>query len=161
LDLSESGIGTLLSETIAEEDEDAESSDNHDDKDYGRGIEVIRARSLIKAQGAIKALPRELSIRNADDDDITKYSLDDQNMPTYHLEAAEMRDAYNARGLYTGFVSRKHQVPHGEGIMNYHLKGRGYEGEWVMGHWHGYGKIRSANGDIYEGPVQNDLRIGM
>lgn len=29
-----------------------------------------------------------------------------------------------------------------------------------MGHWHGYGTIRNAFGDIYRGQVVNDLREG-
>jgi MORN repeat len=161
-DVLESGLPRRNFATLIEEaDENVDATDDHDANFFGCAMEEIRTRrSLIKAQGTIKALPRELSIRNAEDDDVTKYSVDDSNMPTYYLEASEMRDAYNARGLYTGCVSRKQQVPHGKGMMNYHLQGRSYEGDWVMGHWHGYGKIRCANGDLYEGSVNNDLREG-
>lgn len=116
-------------------------------------------RVLHKAKGAIKALPRELSIFNSDGDDVTKYSIDD-DMPTYELDKTEMRDAYNARGIYTGTVSRAEQMPHGRGRMEYHIQGRCYDGEWVRGHWHGIGCIKNAKGDIYEGEVVNDLREG-
>lgn len=161
-DVLESGVGTVLSESIAEEEEE-----NEDDAESDGGVvegqkdgsDIGGRGGLRQVKGAIKALPRELSIFNSDDDDVTKYSIDD-NMPTYHLESTEMRDAYNARGLYTGSVARKLQLPHGRGIMKYHHQGRSYEGEWVHGHWHGMGRIRNANGDIYEGQVVNDLRDG-
>ena len=163
-DVLESGVGTVLTDSIAEEDDDddedinAKTDEPESDDSVVEGPEGSR-RGLHKAKGAIKALPRELSIFNADDDDVTKYSMDD-NMPTYHLESTEMRDAYNARGLYTGSVSRKQQMPHGRGKMKYHHQGRSYEGDWVFGHWHGMGGIRNANGDVYEGQVVNDLREG-
>lgn len=115
-------------------------------------------RVIDTTKGPIKALPRELSIFNSDDDDVTKYSNCDDL--TYHLEAVEMRDAYNARGIYTGSVSRKDQLPHGMGSMKYHLQGRSYEGHWFYGHWHGLGKIINANGDVYVGLVVKDLREG-
>jgi hypothetical protein len=165
-DASENFAGTALPGVIVEGDEDVDSSEDNDGRYVGWNHggarnEVISRKNLGKAQGTIKALPRELDIRNADDDDVTKYSLDDRIMPSYHLDGAEMRDAYNARGIYSGSVSRKHQVPHGKGIMSYHMQGKSYSGDWVMGHWHGQGRIRNANGDVYEGPVINDLRIGM
>lgn len=150
-DVLESGVGTLITESIIETGEE-EASDDDEGNSSSR-------RCLNKTKGAIKALPRELSIFNSDDDDVTRYSIDD-NMPTYHLESEEMRDAYNARGLYTGSVSRSEQMPHGRGRMKYHHQGRSYEGDWVSGHWHGLGKIQNANGDVYEGEVQNDLREG-
>jgi hypothetical protein len=169
-DKLESGVGTILSESIVEEEDEgggetSEQSKIGDDADSDEGVvegndESNSRRGLNKAKGAIKALPRELSIFNSEDDDVTKYSMDD-NMPTYHLESpTEMRDAYNARGLYTGSVSRSQQMPHGRGRMKYHHQGRGYEGDWVFGHWHGIGRIQNANGDVYEGQVQNDLREG-
>lgn len=118
-----------------------------------------RTRRVIDTtKGPIKALPRELSIFNSEDDDVTKYSCCEDL--TYHLEGVEMRDAYNARGIYTGTVSRKDQVPHGMGCMKYHMQGRIYEGHWFYGHWHGLGKIINANGDVYVGLVVKDLREG-
>ena len=114
---------------------------------------------LKSSRGAIKALPRELSIANNDDDDeVTKYSIDDGH-PTFEMDKTEMRDAYNARGLYTGTVSKKQQMPHGKGTMEYHLAGRIYQGDWHQGHWHGKGIIRTAEG-VYEGEVRNDLKEG-
>lgn len=71
--------------------------------------------NLRSSNGAIKALPRELSIFNSESDDVTKYSTDDGKLVT--LEKTEMRDAYNARGLYTGQVNRKEQLPDGKGTM--------------------------------------------
>lgn len=120
---------------------------------------ALKVAGLKSSRGAIKALPRELSIANDDDDEVTKYSVDDGN-PTFEMEKTEMRDAYNARGLYTGTVSRKQQLPHGKGTMEYHLAGRIYSGDWHMGHWHGRGVIRTSEG-VYEGEVFNDLKEGV
>jgi hypothetical protein len=138
---------------------ECEDSEGEDEDDEEEEVEQGRRKMINTSRGAIKALPRELSIFNSDDDDVTKYSIDD-GMPTYDLEKTEMRDAYNARGLFTGTVSRPEQMPHGRGIMEYHHAGRSYDGEWHMGHWHGIGIIRNANGDVYEGQVVNDLKDG-
>lgn len=117
-----------------------------------------RKSTFNKTNGTIKALPRELSIFNSDDDDVTKYS--NEKPPIFTLQKSEMRDAYNARGIYTGSISRASQMPHGKGKMEYHHQGRSYDGDWVQGHWHGKGIIKNANGDVYEGDVVNDLREG-
>jgi hypothetical protein len=149
----ESGEGYQLDEAILEGDEEEE-------RDGGGRLSNGSGRRLIKAtNGAIKALPRELSIYNSPDDDVTKYSIEG-GMSTCELEKTEMRDAYNARGLYTGAISRKEQMPHGRGRMEYHHQGRVYDGDWHMGHWHGYGIIHNAPGDVYEGKVVNDLKEG-
>mmetsp|Transcript_113567 Transcript_113567/g.169856 ORF Transcript_113567/g.169856 Transcript_113567/m.169856 type:complete len:389 (+) Transcript_113567:203-1369(+) len=134
-----------------------------DEESEARGSSMsrpgIKGAGLKSSKGAIKALPRELSIANDDDDEVTKYSIDD-GTPTFEMDKTEMRDAYNARGLYTGTVSRKQQMPHGKGTMEYHLAGRIYQGDWHMGHWHGKGIIRTAEG-VYEGEVVNDLKEGI
>jgi hypothetical protein len=153
--LLESGIGTLLEGSIMEE----EAEDDEEEEEEESEPVVSRRRVLQTAKGAIKALPRELSIFNSEDDDVTKYSIDD-GMSTYELEKTEMRDAYNARGLYSGTVSRAEQMPHGRGRMEYHHQGRCYEGDWHMGHWHGAGMIRNAVGDVFNGQVVNDLKEG-
>lgn len=145
----ESGLGTKLDSRIMEGNEEGDGEDS----DTGRE----KRRVLRSSNGAIKALPRELSIINSDSDDVTKYS---KSSGVFKLESAEMRDAYNARGLYTGAISRKEQMPHGKGRMDYHLQGRFYEGDWNMGHWHGFGVIRNSQGDFYRGQVVNDLREG-
>ena len=80
-----------------------------------RTAETLVPGNLRSSNGAIKALPRELSIFNSESDDVTKYSIDDCKLVT--LEKTEMRDAYNARGLYTGQVNRKEQLPDGKGMM--------------------------------------------
>jgi hypothetical protein len=148
-DILELGIGTRLDSKIMEGNEDGDGEDS----DMGK-----EKRNLLRSsKGAIKALPRELSIINSDSDDVTKYSRASGN---FRLEKAEMRDAYNARGIYTGDISRKEQMPHGKGRMDYHLQGRFYEGDWNMGHWHGFGIIRNSYGDYYRGQVVNDLREG-
>jgi hypothetical protein len=145
----ESGIGTRLDSKIMEGNE----NDDGEDLDVGK-----EKRNLVRSsKGAIKALPRELSIINSDSSDVTKYS---NASGPFRLEKSEMRDAYNARGLYTGEISRKEQMPHGKGRMDYHLQGRFYEGDWNMGHWHGFGIIRNHYGDYYRGEVNNDLREG-
>lgn len=126
---------------------------------------------------AIKALPRELSIANHlnylnDDDDDVKNDNDrrgdveqKQQSEKYEVVNTEFFDAYNSRGIYTGTVQRATQMPHGKGKMVYHkggsAGGRYYDGDWHVGHWHGYGIIRDADGDIYEGQVVNDLKEGI
>lgn len=148
--LLESKVGIGLDFELIEGSEEGNSDpDGVNDKGQGAAFKM--------AKGAIKALPRELSIINSDSDDITKYSRSSGN---FRLESAEMRDAYNARGIYSGEISRKVQMPHGRGRMNYHLQGRFYEGDWNMGHWHGFGIIRNAFGDYYRGQVVNDLKEG-
>jgi hypothetical protein len=107
---------------------------------------------------AIKALPRELSIFNSEDDDITCYSEDEG---TYEVRNMDMRDAFNYRGVYTGTVSsRRSLMQHGRGIMRYQFGGRSYEGDWCRGHWHGQGIMRNAHGDVYKGQLVNDLKEG-
>jgi len=126
---------------------------------------------------AIKALPRELSIENHsnylndDDDDSKNYgdTCDDSEQKyqseKYEVVNTEFIDAYNSRGIYSGTVQRATQMPHGKGKMVYHkggnIGGRYYDGDWHVGHWHGYGIIREADGDIYEGQVVNDLKEGI
>ncbi|KAG7357995.1 MORN repeat-containing protein [Nitzschia inconspicua] len=129
---------------------------------YAQDDDAAMANSRGKFQSdkaAIKALPRELSIYNNDDDDVTKYSIDD-GQPTYLVEKSEFRDAYNVRGIYTGTIHRSSGMPHGFGKMVYHLGGRYYEGDWHMGHWHGKGIFRNQEGDVYEGHMVNDLKEG-
>lgn len=130
---------------------------NRDEGDPPKARDNEKAKAFKSAKGAIKALPRELSIINSDSDDVTIYSL---SSGIFRLVKSDMRDAYNARGLYTGEVSRKQHLPHGFGRMDYKLQNRFYEGDWNMGHWHGCGTIRNAFGDIYRGQVVNDLREG-
>jgi hypothetical protein len=124
------------------------------------GTKMANGRGKFKSdKAAIKALPRELSIYNNDDDDVTKYSVDD-GQPTYLVEKCEFRDAYNVRGIFTGSIHRASGMPHGFGKMVYHLGGRYYEGDWFMGHWHGKGIFRNQEGDVYEGHMVNDLKEG-
>lgn len=125
------------------------------------GSKMVNGRGKFKSdKAAIKALPRELSIYNNDDDDVTKYSIDD-GQPTYLVEKCEFRDAYNVRGIFSGSIHRSSGMPHGFGKMVYHLGGRYYEGDWFMGHWHGKGIFRNQEGDVYEGHMVNDLKEGM
>jgi hypothetical protein len=124
------------------------------------GAKTTNCRGKFKTdKAAIKALPRELSIYNNEDDDVTKYSVDD-GQPTYLVEKCEFRDAYNVRGVFTGSIHRASGMPHGFGKMVYHLGGRYYEGDWFMGHWHGKGIFRNQEGDVYEGHMVNDLKEG-
>ena len=125
---------------------------------------------------AIKALPRELSILNhsnylnddhdsKDDDDNYGDVEQEQQSEKYEVIKIEFMDAYNSRGIYTGTVQRSTQMPHGKGTMIYHkggrVGGRYYDGDWHMGHWHGNGIIRDADGDIYHGQVVNGLKEGI
>lgn len=133
---------------------------DNEEKEDDSGYDKTAGRCTFKRdKAAIKALPRELSIYNNDDDDVTKYSIDDGH-PTYQVEKSEFRDAYNVRGIYTGTIHRSSGMPHGFGTMIYHLGGRYYEGNWHMGHWHGTGIFRNQEGDVYEGHMVNDLKEG-
>lgn len=129
---------------------------------------------------AIKALPRELSINKhshhlKEDDDIssegnksdTRSDGSENQKPKskkYEVVNTEFIDAYNSRGIYTGTVHRATQMPHGNGKMVYHkggnLGGRYYDGDWHVGHWHGHGIIRDADGNVYEGRFVNNLKEG-
>ncbi|KAL3945319.1 MAG: hypothetical protein SGBAC_000595 [Bacillariaceae sp.] len=85
------------------------------------------------AKGAIKALPRELSIINSDSDDITKYSV---ASGIFRLERTEMRDAYNARGLtFDGLFKSDDAV---KGSLTF-PDGAKYIGELNDGKRHGVG----------------------
>ncbi len=122
---------------------------------------------------AIKALPRELSIENSSnllnddehDDDGGDDSEHRHQSEKYEVVNTECIDAYNTRGIYSGTVQRATQMPHGRGKMVYHkggsAGGRYYEGDWHVGHWHGYGIIRDADGSVYKGQVVNDLKEGI
>lgn len=122
---------------------------------------------------AIKALPRELSIENSsnllNDDEQDEGGTEDsehrRQSEKYEVENTECIDAYNTRGIYSGTVQRATQMPHGRGKMVYHkggsAGGRYYEGDWHVGHWHGYGIIRDADGSVYKGQVVNDLKEGI
>jgi hypothetical protein len=153
-DILESGIGTRLGGIIMEE-----TVYDEDDDEKAEPV-ASRRRVLQSVEGDMEALPRELSIFNSDDDDVVmKYSIDD-GMSTYEVEKTQLWDAYNARGSYSGTVSRAEQMPHGRGRMEYDHQGRCYEGDWHMGHWHGYGIIQNAVGDVFDGKVVNDLKEG-
>lgn len=160
-DVLESGVGTQLDAVIVEEEEEEEEEDDVGNPGFDgeNGDKAPKRRTLKTSKGAIKALPRELSIFNSDDDEVTKYSIDDGTL-TFDVVRQDMIDAYNARGLYTGTVSKEKQVPHGQGHMSYHHAGRSYEGDWYMGHWHGHGTIKNSIGDEYTGQVVNDLKEG-
>ena len=138
-----------------EEEEDEQSQGEYLEKD---GKAPPRQKGIGRNCDAIKALPRELSILNSADDDITCYSKGKED--TYEVENMDMRDAFNYRGVYTGTVSRCSLMPHGRGIMRYQFGGRSFEGDWCQGQWHGQGIMRNAHGDVYEGQLVNDLKDG-
>jgi hypothetical protein len=112
---------------------------------------------------AVKGLPREGSIENHSDDDITVYpEVNPAYNPSTPLEVhhRQVLDACNERGLYTGSLHRKTHLPDGYGTMKYHKGPREYAGDWEHGHWHGHGTLRNASGDVYEGPFCKDEREG-
>jgi hypothetical protein len=151
---------TATSNTDYDHDENQpDGYNNNSNNNPSSSTQDAGRKTMLSGKGAIKALPRELSIYNNDDDDVTKYSVDD-GQPNYDVQKIEFRDAYNCRGIYTGSVQRAEQMPHGYGKMKYHVGGRYYEGDWHLGHWHGHGIIRNAEGDVYEGQVVNDLKQG-
>ena len=142
-------------------------------KTVGIFLSKSRKNCFQAGTAAIKALPRELSIENhsnlLNDDENDDDGGDDweqkQQYENYDVENTEFIDAYNSRGIYSGTVQRATQMPHGKGKMVYHKGGRAggryYEGDWHVGHWHGYGVIRDADGSVYKGQVVNDLKEGI
>lgn len=143
--------------------DDSEKNFNTDDNRQQKQRQKQQTQNAIRtSKGAIKALPRELSIYNSVDDDVTKYSVDD-GLPSYVVDASApipFRDAYNVRGLYSGSVNRAYQLPDGFGRMQYNIGGTVYEGEWSLGHWHGNGKVVDKHGNKYVGQFLNDLKHG-
>jgi hypothetical protein len=70
-------------------------------------------------------------------------------------------DLHGEQGVYTGSLSKSSRMPHGKGRMDYDIvKGQWYEGEWIHGHWSGYGRLSNGEGDLYEGQLQNDNKHG-
>lgn len=57
------------------------------------------------------------------------------------VEDRELEDGLGRRGLYTGSLHSRDQVPHGEGRMEYLEHDLIYEGHWVSGDWTGFGKL--------------------
>jgi hypothetical protein len=124
---------------------------------------TLRKTCFQKSTTAIKALPRELSNSNYphyldddydddgenDDDRGNDLELKKQQSEKYEVTNTEVIDAYNTRGIYSGTVQRATQMQHGKGKMVYHrggrVGGRFYDGDWHLGHWHGYSIIQDAD----------------
>ena len=163
------GQGAILSDTIMEEDEedvDLERSDECLIKMPSRsGMQgggahdagVVAAAFVPRvAAGNVRALPREIGF-----DDASSKASDFSSLGgTYQVESKELRDAFKIGGIYTGTVDRATSLPEGNGMMKYHEAGRTYEGSWSKGRWHGRGKIRNADGDIYVGDIVFDKKEG-
>jgi hypothetical protein len=145
-------------EEEGETEESSEANNKTEKNEEGDSDRPVLKAGLTSSRSAIRSLPHEISIANDDDDEVTKYSADDSS-PTFKVNMTQMFDAYMARGIYTGVVSRREQMPHGKGKMEYHHAGKLYEGDWHLGHWHGKGTIRTAEG-IYTGEVVNDRKEG-
>ena len=114
---------------------------------------------------AFRGLPNENSIRDhGDDDDITTASPTEYNElsknKTKEVHKCQVIDAFGERGLYTGKINIKSHMPDGYGDMQYHKKGRSYQGDWCQGHWHGLGKFLNGLEDRYEGEFVMDQKHG-
>jgi hypothetical protein len=121
---------------------------------YSPGL--AQRRTIMKiSSNAVKGLPREGSIENHSDDDITVYSAPTEE--TKEVRNHQVLDALNERGLYTGSI--KNYLPHGYGTMKYR-QGQEYDGNWDQGHWHGHGTLKNRNGDVYEGKFVGDQKEG-
>ena len=151
--------GTTQKDSAKQQEKKKLSTTEEDDGDDSSSRPVMKS-GLKSNRTAIKALPREVSIANDDDDEVTKFSVESNGSPTIEVDKTPMRDAYGAKGLYTGTVSRKgEQFPHGRGTMEYESGGKIYEGDWYNGHWHGKATIKTSKG-VYTGTVVNDLKDG-
>ena len=82
----------------------------------------------------------------------------------YHLDYGLVLDAEGYSGTYTGSLSRRSDLPHGQGVMLYDphqsQDAEKYEGAWVEGMWHGKGRVQYLNGDRYEGDLKHGMRQG-
>jgi hypothetical protein len=68
-------------------------------------------------------------------------------------------DAFGECGTYTGSFCRQSHLPDGYGEMKY-SSCREYMGDWAFGHWEGYGILKNALGDVYDGEFVVDVKFG-
>lgn len=113
-------------------------------------------------QPAVRGLPREKSIVDHSDSDISPQTSPDRNelARTIEVENCQMRDASNERGLYSGSMDCKTHLPDGYGTLKYHKQGKEYTGDWEQGRYHGHGILKNGQGDVYEGPFIQGLKEG-
>lgn len=116
-----------------------------------------RGATIQTFSNAVKGLPRESSIANHSDADITVYPPPEQE--TKKVQDYKMIDGLNERGIYTGFIDTTKHLPHGFGTMKYRM-GREYTGEFVHGHWNGQGTLKNKLGDVYKGNFVTDKKEG-
>jgi hypothetical protein len=69
-------------------------------------------------------------------------------------------DSRGRQVIYSGYVSVAHKRPHGKGKMTWVESGDVYTGSVRQGLLDGFGRIRYANGDSFEGMFSKDLRNG-
>jgi hypothetical protein len=119
---------------------------------------TITRRTILA--NAVKGLPREGSIEEHSDDDITVYPSPAKELGrTMEVLKHQVLDSKNERGLYTGSIDRKSHLPDGYGIMKYR-QGQKYTGDWEKGRWHGHGVLIMKSGDAYEGFFVNHEKHG-
>lgn len=76
------------------------------------------------------------------------------------VEDFETTDSYGRKVTYTGYISKSQRRPHGKGKMRWLESGNIYTGSFRHGCLDGYGRIKYANGDQFEGLFAKDLRNG-
>jgi len=86
-----------------------------------------------------------------------EFDSDDEGSSTKTVHEIAVKDAFGTTGNYSGSVSIETNMPHGSGRMEYGSD-RWYQGEWTNGHWHGTGRYRNIDGDVFEGKIINDRK---
>lgn len=76
------------------------------------------------------------------------------------VEDVETHDSQGRKVKYTGYISVAHRRPHGKGKMTWFKSGDVYSGSFRHGQLDGFGRMRYANGDSFEGMFSKDVRNG-
>ena len=125
-------------------------------------LRLRKIKGMNILEQAVKGLPREDSILQYSDDDITVLPSPPQGLLGRSVEVSDCQvfDAKNKRGLYTGSLDPKTHVPDGYGTLRYR-RGEKYTGDWEMGLWHGHGVLISQSGkSVYEGSFVKHQKHG-
>ena len=92
---------------------------------------------------------------------ITDLSLMDNHDPTLKSnqnKTATLPDNVPMRKVYVGFWSE--DMFHGEGTLYGGDEKSFYQGQFITGLKHGFGREQNAKGDVYDGAWQNNLKNG-
>ena len=150
-----------------------ESDDDDDTEPNYRGLGI--------QDGTLKGLPRELSLAEYSNlsaldqstvaTSVSRPKRNKEKKPgksksgsdlaeTYEVLNRQVVDGHGIRGVYTGSLCSINHVPEGYGLIRYHRGGRAYEGDWVGGHWDGFGTLVVAGGDRFDGNFKEGRKEG-